>query len=281
VIQRRKSGELTGLRTYWKKFNRLTGGGIQEGGQYVIGGRSGVGKSAFVNLLIKSLFDCNPHKKVVVLYFNFEMPSYKQVVRNMSNILGLTVDQLMSAEDKLTDDQLKNVIGTEKALSDYNIYFIDVPLNITQIYQKIIEFRNKFPNYDLVNVFDHSRLVIDEEKSDEMRKIDRLSKTCMYLKKKIHCSNIIVSQLNRNIESPDRAKTDYEPIASDIFGADSVYQDADMVIVLHSPEKHHVKVYHGLPTKDLIAMHILKNRDGDTGMIPFKHNLKINTVVED
>lgn len=208
------------------------------------------------------------------------MPAYKQVVRNMSTMLGLTVDEIMSADSKLTDEQLVSIINTEEALSKYSIYFIDIPINIKQIFSKIMEFKKKFYNYEIVNVFDHSRLVIDEDKGDEMRKIDRLSKMCMYLKKKIGCINIIVSQLNRNIESPERARTDYEPIASDIFGADSVYQDADMVIVLHSPEKHHVKVYHGFPTKDLIAMHILKNRDGETGMIPFKHNLKINTVEE-
>ena len=269
-----------GLKTCWKKLNRYIGGGIQEETQYIIGGRSGVGKSAFVNLLVKSLFDCNPKQKVVVLYFNFEMPSYKQVIRKMSKELELTVHQIMSADKPINEKDFDRVKTIQENLAKYNIYFVDIPINVIQIHKKIMEFHSKFKGYHLVNVFDHSRLVTGDAEKDEMIRIGRLSKLCMYLKKKIHCSNLIISQLNRNIESPERAKTLYEPMASDIFGADSLYQDADVVIVPHRPETFKLDKYYGFDTKNFIAMHILKNRDGDTGFIPFKHNLGINSIEE-
>lgn len=280
IIEKRRKGLLMGLKTPWKKFNRYIGGGIQKGCQYVVAGRSGVGKSAFVNLLIKGLFDHNPTEKIAVLYFNFEMPSYKQVVRKMSKELGLSVDQIMSSNSTLNEDNYKKVLDLKAKLSKYNIFFIDIPLNSTQIYKTIMDFKVRFPGHHIVNVFDHSRLVTDENERDEMSKIGRLSRLCMYVKKKINCSNIIVSQLNRNIESPERAKTLYEPMASDIFGADSIFQDADVVIIPHRPELYHIEMYYKFPTKNFLALHLLKNRDGETGLLPFKHELAINNIEE-
>ena len=280
VIEKRRRGLLMGLKTPWKKLNRTIGGGIQRASQYVIAGRSGVGKSAFVNLLIKGLFENNPKEKIIVLYFNFEMPSYSQVIRKLSNELSVPVSKLLSADMSLNEELYKKVGELKDKLSSFNIYFVDIPLNVTQIYAKIKEFKGYFPDAHLVNVFDHSRLVTTENEKDEMVKIGRLSKMCMYVKKEIGCSNIVVSQLNRNIEAPERARTQYEPMASDIFGADSLFQDADVVLVPHRPETYRIERYFDWDTKDFIALHVLKNRDGETGIIPFKHDLSTNKVEE-
>lgn len=280
IIDKRRRGLLMGLRTCWAKLNRYVGGGIQEATQYVIAGRSGVGKSAFVNLLIKSLFDFNPKCKIVILYFNFEMPNYKQVVRKMSKELGLTVNQILSSDKSLSSDDYQKLKDLQTSLSKYDIYFVDIPVGTSRIYKKILDFHRKFPDRHLINVFDHSRLVTDENERDEMTKIGRLSKMGMLLKKKLNCTNIIVSQLNRNIENMDRAKNLHEPMASDVFGADSLVQDADVVLIPHRPETFRIANYFGYDTKDFIALHIIKNRDGETGFIPFKHNLAINSIEE-
>jgi replicative DNA helicase len=279
IILKRKKGQLMGLKTCWKKLNRYIGGGIQSGTQYIVAGRSGVGKSAFVNLLIKSLFDFNRNEKVVILYFNFEMPSYKQVIRKMSKELEMSVNQIMSSESPISDIDYDRVTKLEGALSKYEIYFVDIPINVVQINTKVMEFSNRFKGYHLVNVFDHSRLVTDSNERDEMAKIGRLSKVCMYLKKKINCSNIIVSQLNRNIESPERAKMGYEPMASDIFGADSLYQDADVVLVPHRPEMYRLDIYNGFATKDLIALHILDYMEYLSYLCKMKGIYKITNLV--
>ena len=72
-----RRGLLMGLKRP-KYSNQYYYGGIQRASQYVIAGRSGVGKSAFVNLLIKGLFENNPKREDYSTYFNFEMPSYSQ-----------------------------------------------------------------------------------------------------------------------------------------------------------------------------------------------------------
>lgn len=198
----------------------------------------------------------------------------------MSRELGLTVNQILSATGSLSDEDHKRAHALKDKLSNYNIYFIDIPSGVSQIFAKVMEFHKRFPDYNIVNVFDHSRLVTDENERDEMAKIGRMSKMCMFLKKKIKCSNIILSQLNRNIESAERAKSKYEPLLSDIFSADSLAQDADSVIIMQRPEMYRIANYNGYDTKGLLAIHVMKNRDGDTGWLPFKHNLGINLIEE-
>ena len=78
---------------------------------------------------------------------------------------------------------------------------MDIPLNVTQIYAKIKNFWRLFPDAHFSKRLDHSRLVTTEnEKTAKWLRLVGLSKMCMYVKREIGCSNIVVSQLNRNIE---------------------------------------------------------------------------------
>ena len=67
--------------TKWPRLNKNLLGGLQPGKMYVIAGRPGVGKSAFSNQLIFDLLDNNRGKKLLVLYWSFEMPGYQQIMR--------------------------------------------------------------------------------------------------------------------------------------------------------------------------------------------------------
>ena len=74
-------GERQVYKTKWSRLNKNLLGGLQPGKMYVIAGRPGVGKSAFSNQLIFDLLDNNRHKKLLVLYWSFEMPGYQQILR--------------------------------------------------------------------------------------------------------------------------------------------------------------------------------------------------------
>lgn len=279
-IERRKKGEKFGLTTRWNKLNSQVGGGIQKSMQYIIAGRPGSGKSAFANLLIFDLFDLNPDTKLKVLYFNFEMPSYRQLFRVFSKGTGLSVNKLLSVDEAISDSHFSRIKELKNKVSKYPIFFFDVPLSIKQIGQKTLEFQEKNPDDHLVLIFDHSRLIKRDNESNEMTRLSNFSKQCMYLKKMISCTTIILSQLNRNIEQPNRASSKYKPMLSDIFGADSIAQDADTIFMIHRPELYDVKNYLGFNAKNLIALHIEKNRDGAIGMVPMQHELSINKIEE-
>jgi len=78
-------------------------------------------------------------------------------------------------------------------------------------------------------------------------------------------------------------QTNPYPLASDLFGSDALAQFANVIIILQRPELYpNVKKYldWDRELKSLLAVHILKNRDGEVTWIPFKHLLQHNSMME-
>ena len=98
VVKQAKLGQRNVLATSWKRLNRNLLGGLQKGKMYVIAGRPGVGKSAFSNQLIFDVLDTNKAKKLIVLYWTFEMPGYQQVMRSASKDVKKQMSDLLSVE---------------------------------------------------------------------------------------------------------------------------------------------------------------------------------------
>ena len=88
---------------------------------------------------------------------------------------------------------------------------------------------------------------------------------------------IALSQLNRNIDKPERAqqaKYGNYILESDIFGSDAMLQHADTLIGINRPAKQKIRLYG--PDRYIISsdrdlvLHFLKARNGDTRMSFFK-----------
>lgn len=86
-IRKRKDKTIVPLKTRWNKFNKVCCGGIEPNMIITIAGGSGSGKSAFANTLETDLIDLNPDQEIVILSFSYEMLSYRQVGRKLSNKL--------------------------------------------------------------------------------------------------------------------------------------------------------------------------------------------------
>ena len=80
----------------------------------------------------------------------------------------------------------------------------------------------------LFRSFDHSRLIPGRE-ADELRRLVTTSQTCMSMQSHFGCINILLSQLNRDVEKPERRADQFQPMLSDLFGSDSLGQDAHIV----------------------------------------------------
>ena len=144
-----------------------------------------------------------------------------------------------------------------------------------------IDITNKYPDKTIINVFDHSRLILSG-KDQELQKLNEVSKGCMWLQAKIGCINILLSQLNRNIEQEYRAKAQYQPLLTDLFGGDSIGQDAHVVLMLQRPHDLYgiTDTYCGENPIKLLAVHVEKNRDGLLGMIPYEAEMSTFTINE-
>ena len=268
--------------TKWKRLNRNLLGGLQRGKMYVIAGRPGVGKSAFSNQLVFDLLDVNVGKNIITLYWSFEMPGYQQIMRSASKEVNKQVSELLSVEARLKDEDFKNYAMRVNRFRKYPIYFNSIPRSMEYIKQTNEQVFTSNPKATVINIFDHSRLIKGASEQTELQKLNEISKGCMWMQSKMDVINVLLSQLNRNIEQEHRAKNQYQPLLTDLFGGDSIGQDAHVVMILNRPHDLYgvVDKYCDEDPVGLLACHVEKNRDGLLGMIPYEAEMSTFTINE-
>ena len=290
-INHRRHGIIKSLRTRWPKFNRQCMGGIEPNAIYAVCGISGSGKSSFANSLETDLFELNTNEDFVVLNFNFEMLSSKQVGRKLSYKLNKTTSELYSASNtddtyKVSDVDFEEILKQANKIKKYPIYYVDCPGTVDEIRNTIISFQalEEMDKKWVIVILDHTLLTKGKSSESEREVISDLQKMFMERKKYGKITIIQLSQLNREIEDKDRVNNPsmHYPMRRDIFGSDSLFQASDYVIVLHRPEIIGISDYgpKKLPVKNMIYMHFLKNREGEPKILSFENNLKYNRIDE-
>lgn len=269
--------------TAWPRLNRNLMGGLQPGKMYVIAGRPGVGKSAFSNQLIFDILDVNKeaNNDLIVIYWSFEMPGEQQILRAGSKDTKLQTFDLLSVEDTLSEEAFDRYKQAVQKYKDYPMYFCSIPQDMGIIKKVNEEMFLRYPSKTVINLIDHSRLVLGKEDT-ELQKLNTVSKSCMWMQAKMQSITILLSQLNRNIEQEYRAKQQYQPLLTDLFGGDSIGQDSHVVMMLQRPYDLYgiTDSYCGQDPVGLLACHVEKNRDGLLGMIPFQTDLSTFTINE-
>jgi len=97
------------------------------------------------------------------------------------------------------------------------------------------------------------------------------------LKRRYPIAFIILTQLNRGIDNPERnedGKYGNYILESDIFGSDALLQHADTLIGINRPAKQKIRFYgpdkYIIENDRVLVLHFLKCRNGDARMSFFK-----------
>ena len=278
-INARRKGNIISLKTHWKKFNDVCF--FEPNMIYTIAGISGSGKSAFVNTITNDLIDLNPSQEIIILNFSFEMLSYRNVGRLLSNKLKLTTNELYSQTESVNDEEYRLIETTAKSLENKSIYYIDTPMTVDEMEKVITEYHTFANGKWLIIVLDHTLLV--EGDSERGTLID-LQKMFIRVKKLSKTSIIQISQMNRNIETPERINNPvtHYPMRSDLSASDAIFQASDYVMAIHRPEILNLQYYgvNRLPTKNKIYLHLLKIREGEPCILCFENELRYGDLIE-
>ena len=290
-----RSGQLKPLFTASKKETEKIGG-LYPGDQVVIAGRTGTGKSALVTQYMAEFVDptINPYyvDKLIILVDSYEMADWRVAMRMISSKGEIEAKALLDYNQRLTEERFAMLKNIADSFKNYPIYVSTYPLSVKKWEESKKNIAAQFPHHYIVNIQDHSRLVLKENEAKEEELITNLMLAGVRLKNNHQMINIFLSQMNRAIETGvARGQQGKElPIASDIFGSDAVFQCAEIVIALHRPGIYGLEEFRGYPTgkiasdptaqDNLFIECILKQRDGELANMMMMHNLKYNKIVD-
>lgn len=293
----RRKGEIKSLKTPWEKFNDATTDGLEWHSMTVIAGRPGTGKTLIKDQLIRGAFELNPLMPFRVLEFSLEMLMKVSAIREYASVLNKTYKELCSVGQFLPDADLRKCLEYAKVASKYPIDVVEEPCTVEEFEMIIHEYMRthafkdgsgKITGYmNTVITLDHSLLLKKgKHEKDKYDTLYLLGETLTKLKRKYPIAFIILSQLNRNVDTPERCengKPGNYILSSDIFGADALLQHADTVVGINRPSAYNITEYgpdRYLIEKDTLVMHFLKCRNGDNRISFFKSEFQYMRIKE-
>jgi replicative DNA helicase len=211
---------------------------------------------------------------MAVLDFQLEMSGKDMAGRQMSMQLKKSLKELYSAENgrKISDADFEAAVALAKLYNKAPIYYVEKPVTVDEFANRVTRFIKTVKKRTLVTL-DHTVLLRRAASEKDMfATLFNLGNTMTELKKKLPVMFLVMTQLNRECEKPERLKDgtagNYLQL-SDIYGSDAMGMHADLVIGLNKPSRMNL-AYYGLDryivTEDLLAMHVLKNRNGMIGL---------------
>jgi len=303
-IKGRKEGTITSLKTPWLKVNEATLDGFEWQSMTVLGGRPGTGKTAIKDQLVREAFRLNPADNMRCLEFSLEMVAKVSAVRGFSSFVKRSYKYLCSAEGAISDDDFDKCLTYAREMIKYPIDVVEDAPTVDN-FEKIIEQYMKHYSTSSIQInpktkeeekvvkyrktiitLDHSLLLNTNSKTrNDM--LYELGTALTRIKRKYPIVFIILSQLNRSIDHPERnedGKYGNYVLDSDIFGADALLQHADTVIGLNRPGKQKIRFYgperYMIPDENLLVMHFLKSRNGVNGLTFFNANFAEMSIEE-
>jgi replicative DNA helicase len=273
----RQSGKEKSIQTPWPKFNDAITDGLEWNTLTVIGGRPGSGKTLIKDQIIRESFILNPEEDFRVLEFNFEMVGRTSALREFSSITGKTYKELCSAGSKLNKETFNKCHIYSKDRIKSPVDQITTPMTVNQMRDQVDIYMNEHQKKTLITL-DHSILVKRAPyQNNRLDMLFELGEFFTQAKRDYPCMFLCLSQLNRNIDNPERAtdgKYGNYVLESDIFGSDAMLQHADTLIGLNRPAKQKIRYYGPdrfiIDDEKTLVLHFLKARNGDTRMSFFK-----------
>jgi len=238
-LKGRMEGVIKSIKTPWDKFNDATTDGLEWHSMTVIGGRPGSGKTLIKDQIVREAFKLNPTESFRVLEFQFEM---------------------LAVEEPITVNEFK------EAVSDYMKEHM------------ILNESGEYEFTKTIITLDHSLLLKKAPfEKDKFDTLYNLGEAITELKRKYPIAFIILTQLNRGIDNPERnedGKYGNYILESDIFGSDALLQHADTLIGINRPGKQKIRFYgpdrYIIEDDKVLVLHFLKCRNGDNRMSFFK-----------
>ena len=292
-MKARRNGELKSLKTAWLNFNNAFCDGLEWRTITVVGARPGTGKTLFMEQLVNDVIKLNGDQKFRILKFQFEMLDETNGIRKLCMNVGSDYNTLMSKEKPVDRAIFQKCVDFYDSTEGYDL--VDVvydPCTVEEMCATIHAYMEKHKTEDgftntLVTI-DHSALFrVGKGQKDKFEMLYTLGEGLTEMKKKFPVAFLVLSQLNRNVETIERTKDGTYGnyiLDSDLYGSDALLQHADVVLGINKPFNRRIKFYgpekYIINDPDLLVFHILKSRNGFMGMNFYKLDNTVMRLIE-
>lgn len=234
------------IRTPWHTLNKKISGGLHPGRLYVVGARTGSGKSvAGVNMVAYAAE--SGHSGLIV---SVEMPHVEISSRILASQAHVSYENITKRE--FGDDQ----VAIDTYIADHRhlpLYICDkATITIEEVTHKARMLREG-KGLELLFI-DYAQLLKATTKSvSRQEQVSHIVRSAKLLAMELNIPVILAAQLNRNSESGDQARA---PKMTDLRESGELEQSADVILLLHRDE-YSSNVYVSIP----------KNRTGPPGNV--------------
>lgn len=263
---RAANGEIQLTPTGYKDLDKLFAGGMSSPDLYLVAGRPGTGKTAFLVSIAKNVAYLG--KKVAI--FSLEMENKQIAMRLIAQEAGVSYDKQKSGQ--LTEDEWNRYTQAIETLGNYPIVINDLPsISISKIRQEL----RRMGKVDLI-IIDYIQLGGVDGKHDRRdQEIGELTRGLKSIAKEFSIPVLAAAQLSRALEG----RKDKRPILSDLRESGDLEQDSDVVMFIYRPDQFEKGSERQNSTEIIVAKH----RNGAVGSvdliyIPFKTRFESATA---
>lgn len=272
VIERaaERGDGVSGLSTGFEKFDAKTAG-LHEGDLLVVAARPGMGKTAFVmNLAVnvaspREVGGRYEHGTGVVA-FSLEMPQEQLVRRTICSEARVDVARVRSGY--LQPDDWTRFTAAATSLATIPLWIDDTPAADLMRVRAVV--RRHQAEYDRpatssapeqkvgLVIIDYLQLMGGSGRADNReQEIAQITRGLKQLAKELKVAVIVLSQLNRAVES--RSTKDKRPQLADLRESGAIEQDADTVVFIYRDEYYNPETSNA---KGIAELLIAKQRNG-------------------
>lgn len=279
-----RSGVVSGILSGFKELDDIIVG-FQKSNLIIIGGRTGMGKTAFALNIVEnvSMGDSLPHyirneipltQKYHLGIFSLEMSKSEICMRFIASQTSTTLRALRKAE--IPDTKWQALIDFVDKAKNTQIYIDDTPgITIQELASKARKMKKE--GVEII-IIDYLQLInVSDYRIPREQQISMISKQLKNLARELDIPIIALTQLNRSADNRD----DKTPRLSDIRESGAIEQDADLVIFISEfksdnkkDEKNEKEDEEEFPEKDIKRITVAKNRHGATGSIRLNYEGK-------
>ena len=277
----RRGGGITGTPTGFGGLDRRCAG-LHPGDLYIVAGRPGMGKTAFVLNVAANVAmpdstlggdEGDEPSSYGVAFFSLEMPREQLASRLLASEARVDVSKIrsgtMGREDwnKLTDAAAR--------LGRLPLWLDDTPaLSLVELRAKIRRLKAEIERNQNAEVpckklglvaIDYLQLMKGRrDAGSREQEISELSRGLKQLAKEMQVPVLALSQLNRSVET--RGTKDKRPQLSDLRESGAIEQDADTIMFIYRDEYY----FRDSPDKGVAEIIVAKQRNGPTGSVKVK-----------